>query len=350
MRRGLKQRISFASDNTSGVHEKVLEAIKRVNVGHVTGYGEDEVTEKAKEAFKERFGKEVDVHFVANGTAANVLGFGSVSTWFNSILVSEVAHVNVDEGGSPERIFGLKTVPLSSADGKISVNQILKHTHRFGDVHHSQPRVVSITQSTEYGQVYSPEEIRDISVVCHQHDMLLHMDGARISNACAELGIGLKEGTKDLGVDFMSFGGTKNGLIFGEAVLFFNPALGHSFRHIQKQTMQMMSKHRFLAAQLHALLENDLWKENASHANAMSSLLASSLARFPRISFTHPPHVNAIFATMPQEYIDYLQQEFYFYVWDPTTLQIRLMCSFDTLPQHVDAFIKRLSEAQSIYG
>jgi threonine aldolase len=346
-----KPRISFASDNTSGIHEKVLDAINRANVGSVTGYGEDKFTMKATEVFKGVFGEETSVYYVANGTAANVLGFGTVSTWYSSVLVSEVAHVNVDEGGSPERIFGLKTIPLRSEDGKIRPEQVIKHTHRKGDVHHSQPRVVSITQPTEFGVVYSKEEILSISSVCKQHGLLLHMDGARISNACASLGIGLKEGTKDLGLDFMSFGGTKNGIMLGEAVLFFNPNIDSTpFRHIQKQSMQMISKNRFIAVQMQALLEDELWLSNASHANNMASLLASLLSSFPKISFTHPTQANAIFATMPREYINYMLEDFYFYVWEETSNQVRLMASFNTQPQHIHAFISRLKEAQRLFG
>ena len=254
-----------------------MKAIQDANVGHVTGYGEDEITLRAKMRFGKEFGiPESQVHFVPNGTGANVLAYGSVSTWFSSILVSEAAHVNVDEGGAPERVFGIKVVPLhkrgnkESKDGvdtgrngedaqgdgfwidtsKITASQVLEHTYRFGDVHHSQPRVVSITQATEFGTVYDKEEILAISRVCKEHGLLLHMDGARICNAAASQGFGLKEATRDLGVDLMSFGGTKNGLLLGEAVLFFNDALGSNFRHIQKQCMLMPSKARFISAQM----------------------------------------------------------------------------------------------------
>ena len=328
----------------------MLEAIKNVNVGAVTGYGEDEFTEKAKRAFEHHFGSDVGVHFVANGTAANVLAFGTVSSWFNSVLVSEVAHVNVDEGGAPERVFGLKTIPLASDDGKIKPDQVLKYTQRMGDVHHSQPRVVSITQPTEFGVVYSNREIADLSAAVHERGLLLHMDGARISNACASLGNSLRAGTRDLGVDFMSFGGTKNGIMMGEAVLFFTPHLDAPFRHIQKQTMQLLSKHRFVAAQMHALLTDDLWLQNAQNANQMTARLANVLQRFPRINFTHPTQANAIFATLPRAYIDHLLQDFYFYVWDESTNLVRLMCSFNTLPEHIEAFEAKLQEAQHIYG
>lgn len=342
--------ISFASDNTSGVHEKVLEAIVRVNKGGVTGYGDDIYTKEAKAAFQRVFGKETGVHFVANGTAANVLGFASVSTWYNSIIASKVAHVNVDEGGAPERVFGLKTVPISTLDGKIRAEQLLEHTLRFGDIHHSQPRVVSITQPTEFGTIYELSEIEEISKVCRKAGLLLHMDGARISNACAALNVGLKEATRDVGVDFMSFGGTKNGIMMGDAVLFFTPGLDSHFGHIQKQAMAMISKNRFIAAQMNALLENELWLENARHANQMTAMLAKALESFPRIVFTHKTQANAIFATMPREYIDFMQQRFYFYVWDETTCQVRLMCSFNTEPDHVHAFIDRLKEARAKFG
>lgn len=345
-----KPKISFASDNTAGVHEKVLAACSAVNVGGVTGYGEDIYTIQAVDDFKRTFGKETGVHFVANGTAANVLAYGTVSTWFNSIIASEVAHVNVDEGGAPERVFGLKVIPVPSSDGKIRPEQLLKHTLRFGDVHHSQPRVVSITQPTEYGAVYSLKEIEALSDVCQRHGLLLHMDGARIANACAALDLGLKEGTKDVGIDLMSFGGTKNGIMFGEAVLFFKPDLDKNFRHIQKQTMQMISKNRFVAAQLQALLQDDLWLKNARHANAMTATLAEGLKRFPKVVFTHETQANAVFATMPREYIDFLQEQFYFYVWDEPTNQVRLMCAFNTPLEHVHAFLDRLEMAQSRYG
>lgn len=345
-----ERRISFASDNTAGVHEKILQACSRVNVGGVTGYGEDEYTIQAADSFKREFGKETGVHFVANGTAANVLAYGTVSTWFSSIIASEVAHVNVDEGGAPERVFGLKVVPIPTSDGKIRPEQLLKHTLRFGDIHHSQPRVVSITQPTEYGVVYDLKEIEALSELCKRHSLLLHMDGARIANACASLGVGLKEGTKDVGVDIMSFGGTKNGIMFGEAVLFFTPGLDSNFRHIQKQTMQMISKNRFVAAQLQALLEDDLWLKNARHANTMTAALAEGLKRFPKVVFTHETQANAIFASMPREYIDFLQEKFYFYVWDEPTHQVRLMCSFNTPLDHVHAFLDRVEQAQTKFG
>ena len=353
-------KISFTSDNTSGAHEKVMTALLKANVGTAKGYGEDEWSKSAKKAFEKHFLGEsssggvtlssLGVHFVAGGTAANVLSLGAVSTWYNSVLTSSVSHLNLDEGGSPERIFGLKVVPLTSLDGKIVPSQILEHTLRFGDVHHSQPRCVSITQPTEYGCVYSREEVLAISHVCKQHGLLLHMDGARISNACAHLGVTLREATADLGVDFMSFGGTKNGALFGETILFFTHGLDTHFRHLQKQCMQMMSKNRFIAAQFEALLTDDLWRENAEHANKLTTTLAKQLARFPRIQFTHPVQSNAIFATMPKQYIDHMHQEFDFYVWNETTNQIRIMTSFNTDPKHVQAFVDRLQEAESIFG
>jgi len=358
-------KISFASDNASGAHEKVVEALLRANVGTAKGYGQDDWTIRAKKAFEREFARPyaedftdgtsvsagvLGVHFVTGGTAANVLALGSVSTWFNSVLTSSVSHLNLDEGGSPERIFGLKVVPLSSVDGKIVPEQIVKHTLRFGDVHHSQPRCVSITQPTEYGCVYSREEVLAISSVCKQHGLLLHMDGARIANACAHLGLSLREATADLGVDMMSFGGTKNGALFGEAVLYFTPSLDTQFGHIQKQCMQMMSKNRFIAAQFEALLTDGLWWENASHANLMTNHLAKQLQRFPRIQFTHSVQSNAIFATIPKQYIDYLHQEFDFYVWDETINQVRLMTSFNTDPKHIQAFIDRLQEAEKLFG
>lgn len=346
-----KPRISFASDNAAGIHPKILKAIEAVNVGHVTGYGDDPFTERARKTFGDTFGiAPSQVHFVANGTGANVLSLGAVSTWYNSVLVSEAAHIHTDEAGAPERMYGLKVVPLASGDGKINPEQIVRHTYRLGDIHHSQPRIVSITNPTEFGVVYSASEVESIAKTCSKHGLLLHLDGARIYNAAVSMGLSLKQATRDLGVDLMSFGGTKNGLMIGEAVLFFRPGLEKNFRHLQKQAMQLTSKHRFIAAQMEALLHDDLWKENARVANDLAFKLSVALKAFPKVHLTHPCQANCVFATMPREYIDYLQEEFYFYVWDEASLQVRLMTAFDTLPEHLDAFIARLRDAQSKFG
>ncbi|RJP20950.1 MAG: low specificity L-threonine aldolase [Candidatus Omnitrophota bacterium] len=335
----MKIRTSFASDNNSGVHPEALQAICAANDGHTIAYGNDPYTETAIEKLKEHFGKSIDAYFVFAGTAANVLGLRQAADTFHSVLCADSAHIYVDECGAPEQYIGCKLLPIHSRDGKVSVEGIQKHLHGIGFEHHSQPRVVSITQATEYGTVYSPEEIKTIADFVHERDMVLHMDGARLSNAAASLGVNLRQTSADVGVDILSFGGTKNGLMFGECILFFNKKLSQHFKYIRKQGMQLYSKMRYIAAQYISFLTDDLWLRNARHANEMALLLAEEVEKIPKIIITQKVQANAVFAIVPAEAIPLLQKKYFFYVWNEKTSEVRWMTSFDTQEEDVRDFV-----------
>ncbi|MCL5985472.1 MAG: low specificity L-threonine aldolase [Actinobacteria bacterium] len=330
---------NFASDNNSGIHPEILDAIVKANSGHAIAYGDDSYTKFAIEKFKEHFGDGIDVYFVFNGTAANVLGLKVATESFNSIICADVAHVNVDECGAPEKFTGCKLLTIPTSDGKITVDQIKQEMHGIGVEHHSQPKVVSITQSTELGTVYTPEEISKIAGFVHEHGMLLHMDGARISNAAASLDVRLRDITSDVGVDILSFGGTKNGMMLGEAVIFFNKDRSHNFKYIRKQGMQLASKMRFISVQFIALFSNDLWLRNARHSNEMAKLLAEKVGEIPQIKITQKVEANAVFAMVPKRCISTLQERYFFYVWSAETSEVRWMTTFDTTEENVKDFV-----------
>lgn len=335
----------FASDNNSGVHPLVFKAMEAANNGHVTGYGNDEYTQKAISVFKEKFGPETEVFFVFNGTGANVLGLSTVTRSFNSIICAETAHIAEDECGAPEKFSGCKLLPVETTNGKLTPEAVIRHLKGFDFEHHSQPRVISISQVTEMGTLYQPGEIRELADLAHQNNMLLHMDGARIANAAAALDLDFKTFTKDCGVDVLSFGGTKNGMMIGEAVLFFNPALAKQTKYIRKQSMQLYSKMRFVGAQFIAYFENDLWKQTAAHSNKMAKLLKAEVAKIPEIKLTQPVEANGVFAIVPKEIIEPLKQRFFFYMWNETVSEVRWMTSFDTTEEEIYAFtalIKKL--------
>lgn len=329
----------FASDNNSGVHPAILKAIESANHGHVVGYGNDIYTQKAIEIFKERFGDETEVFFVFNGTGANVLGLSTVTHSFNSVICAETAHIQEDECGAPEKFTGCKLLPVEPINGKITPESIQHHLKGFDFEHHSQPRVISISQVTEMGTVYEPHEIIALADLAHKNGMLLHMDGARIANAAVALNLDFKAFTKDCGVDILSFGGTKNGMMMGEAVLFFNRNLTPQTKYIRKQSMQLYSKMRFVGAQFIAYFENDLWKETAIHANKMAKLLESEVAKIPEIELTQPVNANGVFAIVPREIIATLQEQFFFYIWNETTSEVRWMTSFDTTEEDILGFV-----------
>src|SRR6202171_4390451 len=274
----MKPSRSFASDKHATVHPEVLEAIRRGNQGHVVGYGDDPQTESAVGKFREQFGSDVEVFFVFNGTAANVLSLQALTRPFHAVLCPELSHIYTDECGAPEKFTGCKLVPLAAPVGKLTVEAVRHAYHGIGDQHHVQPRVISITQVTEVGTVYTPREIRDLARFAHERKMFLHMDGARIANAAVSLGLTLREATRDLGVDVLSFGGTKNGAMGAEAVVFFNKKISRDFLYLRKQGMQLASKMRFISAQLEALLSNDLWRRSAEHANRMARLLENEIS------------------------------------------------------------------------
>jgi threonine aldolase len=336
---------TFASDNYSGVHPDIFAALQRANQGHTPSYGADEYTARATALFRQHFTPDTEVFFAYNGTGANVIGLSAITRSFEAIICSDLAHINVDESTAPEKFLGCKLVTIPTEDGKIYPHDVEHRIQRVDDQHHPQARVISISQSTEYGTVYSVEEIQALAAVARKHDLYLHMDGSRLANAAVSLGKSFREFTVDAGVDVLSFGGTKNGLMFGEAVLFFHPALAKHFKYIRKQSMQLHSKMRFIGAQFEALLRGDLWKQSAGHANAMARLLEQELRSIPGVTITRPVQANGIFATLPPAIIPALQEEIYFYVWNEKTSEIRLMCSFDTQEEdvrHFSASVRRL--------
>jgi threonine aldolase len=335
----------FASDNFSGVHPDIMKAISSANTGHTIAYGADEYTASAMKKFQEHFGKKIDVYFVFGGTAANVLGLKTLTEPYHGIICADSAHINVDECGAPEKFTGCKLFTIPSADGKITVEQISRYLSLLGNEHHSQPKVISITQSTEFGTIYTPEEIEEIAGFAHQHDMFLHVDGARLSNAAASLDMNLGDITTDAGVDVLSFGGTKNGMMFGEAVVFFKKSYSKNFKFIRKQGMQLLSKMRFIAAQFEAYLSNDLWCKNAKRANEMAKLLAQEVEKIPQITITQKVEANAVFAVVPREAIPAIQKKYHFYIWNDEISEVRWMTSFDTTKKNVRNFVKAIKEA-----
>ncbi len=330
----------FASDNNAGVHPEVLKAIEAVNSGHVIGYGDDIYTAKAKEILKKHFGEKIDPYFVFTGTGANVLGLNTITESFQAIICTETAHINVDECGAPEKFTGCKLLPIKTRDGKLTIDLIKKHLHGIGFEHHVQPRVISLTQATELGTVYRPEEIKQIADFAHDSGLILHMDGARLCNAAVSLNCELRDMTTACGVDILSFGLTKNGGMLSEAVIFFDPELSLNFKYIRKQGMQLGSKMRFVAAQFISLLGSDLWRNNASHANEMAKLMAGKLTKIPGVTITQKVESNGIFALIPAEIIDDLQKKFFFYIWDENRSEVRWMTSYDTTRNDVEEFVE----------
>jgi threonine aldolase len=343
----MKPSRSFASDNNAGVHSEILKAIVRVNEGHVVGYGADPYTASAVGKFREHFGPDAEVFFVFNGTGANVLSLQSLTRSYQAVICSAAAHIYTDECGAPERFTGCKLIPITPEQGKIDVELVRHSYHGIGDEHHVQPKVISITQSTENGTVYQPEEIRALANFAHQHEMYLHLDGARIANAAAALGQTLRAATRDLGVDVLSFGGTKNGIMGGEAVVYFRPELSHDFLFWRKQSMQLASKMRFIAAQMEALLDNNLWLSNASHSNRMARLLDKEVRQIPGVEVIYPVEANGVFARIPQTAIAQLQERYFFYIWDEEESVVRWMCSFDTTEDDVRDFARFVGEVVS---
>ena len=336
---------SFASDNNAGVHPEVLKALAAANQGHVVGYGDDPYTASAVEAFKKHFGKDIEVFFVFNGTAANVLSLKALTESYHAVICTETAHIHTDECGAPEKFTGCKLITLPAPDGKLTVHAVKSAYHGIGDQHHVQPRVVALTQATEMGTVYTPDEIRALARFAHQHDMYVQMDGARIANAAASLGVGLKAITGDAGVDVLSFGGTKNGLMGGEAVVFFDRKLASDFLFLRKQGMQLASKMRFIAVQFETLLSNNLWLKSAQHANQMAKLLEKEVRKARGIEIICPVEANGVFARIPHRAIAEIQKRYFFYVWNEEQSVVRWMCSFDTTEQDIRDFTKVVAEA-----
>ena len=310
------------------------------NVGHVPAYGDDPYTHEAVSRIRRELGEDAEVFLVFSGTAANVLCLQGMVRSHHAVICAETAHMHVHECGAAEKHIGCKLLPIPSPNGKITVTGIREHLHDIGDEHHVQPRAVTITQATEYGTVYTPQEIRAIADYAHSHSLLLHMDGARLFNAAAYLDVPLKAITSAAGVDALSFGGTKNGLAAGEAVVFFKQVLADDFEFKRMQGMQLSSKMRFIAAQFSALLTNDLWKRSASHANSMARLLARGLSEIDGITLTQEVQANEVFAIMPEKVIPKVQELWPFHVWNAKTSEVRLIASFDTTEEDVADFIE----------
>ena len=336
---------SFASDNNAGVHPEVLEAITRANQGHVIAYGDDPHTRSANAKFEEHLGDGIEVFFTFNGTGANVLGLQALTRPYHAVLCSEYAHIYSDECGAPEKHTGCKLIPLPHVDGKITLDSVGHAYHGIGDQHHVQARVISITQCTEMGTVYRPEEVEALARFAHEHNMFLHMDGARIANAAVSLGQSLRQATRDLGVDVLSFGGTKNGIMGGEAVVFFNRDLGTDFLYLRKQGMQLASKMRFIAAQFEALLTNDLWRRSAEHANRMARVLEAEVRKIPQVRIVWPVEANGVFAQIPRQAMEKIKVRYFFYPWIEEQCIVRWMCSFDTTEEDIRDFAAVIAEA-----
>jgi threonine aldolase len=332
----------FASDNNAGIHPMLLEAISKANVGHVVAYGDDIYTEKAGNVFKKHFGTSINIFFVLTGTGANVLSLASMTMSFNAVICADTAHINIDECGAPEKFCNCKLISVHTRDGKLTPEAIRNHLHGFGFEHHVQPRVISISQPTEMGTVYTPDEIKALAELAKQHNMYLHMDGARLANAAVYLNLGFKDFTANVGVDVLSFGGTKNGMLFGESVIFFKHDLAKDFRYIRKQGMQLVSKMRYISAQFETYLDGDVWEQNARHANTMAQLLYDKVKDLPGIEVTQKVEANAVFAIIPHKIIKPLQDMYFFYVWDEARNEVRWMTSFDTTPEDIKNFTEFL--------
>lgn len=347
----------FASDNNSGVHSEVLDEIIKSNIEHEKGYGDDRYTEQAISSFKQLLGEDIEVYFTMTGTGSNTLAIAAVCSSYHSVLCADTAHINVDECGSPEKLTGCKLVSIPTLDGKLTPDLIRPYLHGFGVCHHSQPGLISITQVTELGTIYTPEEIRAIADLAHNSGLYLHVDGARISNAVASLNIPISELITDSGVDILSFGGTKNGMLMGEAVVIINQehrttkrliedssAATAPIEYYRKQNAQLFSKMRYVGAQFKAYFRDDLWLNSASHANKMAALLASRVAEIPEVKITQKVQANGVFAIVPAAVIPILQKKFFFYVWDYNLNEVRWMTSFDTTEDEIKLFADELQK------
>lgn len=334
----------FASDNYAGAHPEVLAALALANGGHQVAYGEDQYTEHLQRVIHSHFGAGAEAFPVFNGTGANVTALQALTDRWGAVICAESAHINVDEGGAPERMGGLKLLTVPTPDGKLTPELIDRQAWGWEDEHRAMPQVVSITQNTELGTVYTVEEIRAIVEHAHAKGMKVHLDGARIANAAASLDVPMRAFTNAVGVDVISYGGTKNGMIFGEAVIVLNPDAVSHMKHLRKLSMQLASKMRFVSVQLEALLAKDLWLRNARHANAMAQRLAAGVRAVDGVEILYPVQANAVFARLPHEVSRRLQERFRFYFWDEAAGDVRWMCAFDTTEDDVDAFLQALKE------
>jgi len=339
----------FASDNYSGVHPEVLTAIAEANGGHQVAYGEDAYTDRLQQVFAAHFGEPVEAFPVFNGTGANVTAIQSLLPRWGAVVAAKTAHINTDEGGAPERVAGIKILQVETPDGKLTPELIDREAWGWGDEHRAQPLAVSITQSTELGTLYTPDELRAIADHAHALGMRVHLDGARLANAAAALGVPLHAFTRDVGVDILSVGGTKNGALGAEAIVVLNPEASRGLKFLRKLNMQLASKMRFVSAQLIALYEGDLWLRNAGHANAMAARLRTGIeagladGTVRGVGFSQRTEVNGVFATLPDGVADRLRESFRFYDWDAARNEVRWMCSFDTSEDDIDAFLAAIA-------
>ncbi len=333
----------FGSDNWASVHPKVMEALTACNEGHAIAYGDDPWTAEAEKAFNVLFGRKVFAHFVWNGTGANVAALAHLTKRYSAILCSSVAHINCDECGAVEHMVGNKLIAFASPDGKLRPEKMRAVLDDRGSQHRPQPDVISITQSTEWGTVYSVEEVRAIAEFAHENGMFLHMDGARLANAAAALGVPVAAFTCDAGVDALCFGGTKNGLMSGEAVVFFDEAIAHNFAMTRKNCAQLASKNRYVAAQFCAVLKDDLWLENGRHANAMARGFADALKGMSGVEIVQAVEANEIFLRLPADMLERVETEFEMHEIEDGIF--RLVCSFDTQQEEIDCFLSLAGEA-----
>lgn len=331
--------ISFGSDNHSGIHPRMISAINAANIEHDFAYGDDSFSAKAKEMFCDLFGRPVECFFMFNGTGTNVAILKSITKSFHSILCASTAHINVDECGAPEKHTGCKIISIPTDNGKLTPEQVKPYLTGFGFCHHSQPKVLSISQTTELGTVYNAAEIKALADLVHSYAMYLHLDGARIANGTAATGGDVRAITVDAGVDVMSFGGTKNGLMMGEAALFFNRELAADFEYERKQAMQLYSKMRFVSAQFCEYLRDDLWLELAQNSNKMARYLRERISEVKEVRVTQEVEANALFVIFPEEKREIIRSNYFFYDWNESIGEVRLMCSFDTTKEHIDEFI-----------
>ncbi len=338
-------RRTFASDNYAGAHPEVLAAVATANGGHVTSYGADPYTQALREVMRGHFGPDAQTYPVLTGGGANVVALMAMARPWDAVVCAESAHINTDECGAPEKLGGLKLDTIATADGKLTPELLDTKAYGYGFEHHAQPRLLSITQSTEYGTLYTPEELAALTARAREHGMRVHLDGSRLGNAAAALGVGLRELTTDVGIDVVSLGGTKNGLLGAEAVVVLNPEAVDGMLFLQKMAMQLVSKMRFVSAQLLALYDGELWLRSAAHANAMAARLAAGARGLPGLTITREPQVNAVFARLPRDAAEAARRHSFFYDWDAASGEVRWMCAYDTRESDVDAFVAALARA-----
>ncbi|MEV4564728.1 low specificity L-threonine aldolase [Nonomuraea sp. NPDC049419] len=335
---------AFGSDNYAGVHPDILQAIAAANGGHQVAYGDDVYTEAMRQVFQRHFGETAQAWPVFNGTAANVVSLRAMTAPWEAVICAETAHINTDEGGAPEVAGGIKLLTVPTPDGKLTPELIDRQAWGFGDVHRAQPKVVSVSNVTELGTVYTPDELAEVCAHAHGLGLTVHLDGSRLTNAAAALDVPLRALSTDAGVDVLSFGGTKIGLLYGEAVVVLDPEAATGVDYLRKTYMQLSSKMRFVSVQFEALLSGDLWLRNARHANAMARRLAAAVEGVPGVRLSRAVEANAVFAVLPADVADRLRKRFRFYTWDESTGEVRWMCAFDTTEEDVDAFAAALAE------